>query len=270
MNIMPRPNIVFSACLLGEKVRYNGKVINCPFAEELSEYVNVITVCPEVSIGLPVPRDPIITVRQNKTLKVINPKTGEDLTGKLKNFSMEFLSSLKGVDGFFLKAKSPSCGVSGTKTYKNPDGTGFFYRGKGIFASMVKKTFPYLPVEDELTLQDKARCFHFLLRIFLFAEMRQIKTEDELRKFHENYRYVFLLYSVSSYKRALQILKRKDKVDFIQLYKENLYFSLKRKPDIQKFPEYIKRYGGKFLKDISFFGINKLLNCLIPEKLLKC
>ena len=209
---MNKPKVVFSACLLGENVRYDGKLINCPFAEQLSKYVNVIKVCPEVSIGLPVPREPIIAVKKDKKILIVNPKTGEDFTERLKNFSNSFLLSLKDIDGFLLKSKSPSCGVSGTKTYKSLDGTGFLYRGQGIFAKTVKETFPHLPVEDELKLKNWYRKYIFLMRIFLNRELKTIDTE----KFHSKYRFTLFLFNR---KKSLLLDKAvKDKKKYTEIF----------------------------------------------------
>ena len=50
--------ILVSACLLGEKCKYNGKN---NYSERVSKYLEgheVIPVCPEVLGGLPTPRDP--------------------------------------------------------------------------------------------------------------------------------------------------------------------------------------------------------------------
>jgi uncharacterized protein YbbK (DUF523 family) len=272
---MDKPTVVFSSCLLGENVRYDGKNINCPLALNISKYVNVIPVCPEVSIGLSVPRDPIIVVKNGNLLKVVNPKTGEDLTYKLEAFSKEFLSSLGDVDGFFLKAKSPSCGVSGTKTYKNEDGTGFLYRGKGIFGKIVKKYYPYLPVEDENTLKDKDRYFHFVLRIFLFSKIKRIKTLEDLYSFHKRYRYIFLLYSRASFERSENLLKTENGQNKIAIYREHIFKTVSRKPSLKRIGKNIllseKKGEYKSVADIYrnvFLHMYPSLDGLIPEGIL--
>ncbi|RMD45144.1 MAG: DUF523 domain-containing protein [Aquificota bacterium] len=219
-----RPKIVISSCLIGENVRYDGKPVYCPFVEKLSKYVDFIPVCPEISIGLPVPRDPIVVVRKNGKMKVVNPKTGEDLTERLLRFSKNFLSQLKDIDGFLLKSKSPSCGVSGTKTYKNEDGTGFLYRNKGLFAKKVMEIFPYLPVEDELRLKNWDRRFFFLLKIFLSFRLRNVETEKELYLFHNSYSQVLKIINTSGLKKAETNLKEGD----IKEYKKSFLKALKK------------------------------------------
>lgn len=129
----PKPNIVLSRCINIEAVRYDGGITNNEFARILGKYVNYITVCPEVSIGLGVPRDPIIIIKENDYYKLYQPKTSLDLTNAMEEFSDRFLNSLIDIDGFLLRSKSPSCGVSGTKIFNNPyanepieEGSGFF------------------------------------------------------------------------------------------------------------------------------------------------
>ncbi|RUM62298.1 MAG: hypothetical protein DSY59_00470 [Persephonella sp.] len=178
-----KPTVVVSSCLTGENVRYNGKVIKNQFVEKLKNYVNLISVCPEVSIGLPTPRDKIVLVRENKSYKVYQPSTGIDFTQKLTDFSFKFLESLKDVDGFLLKSKSPSCGVSGTKCYKNKDGSGFIGRRRGIFAIETKKLFQNYPVEDELKLEDFLIKFEFLTKVYLIRYFKILDIEEFVEKY---------------------------------------------------------------------------------------
>ncbi|PLY04213.1 MAG: DUF1722 domain-containing protein, partial [Desulfuromonas sp.] len=47
-----------SACLLGEKVRFDGGHKHDRFlTETLGRYVEYVPVCPEVEVGLPTPRE---------------------------------------------------------------------------------------------------------------------------------------------------------------------------------------------------------------------
>ncbi|MGC8804414.1 MAG: DUF523 domain-containing protein, partial [Candidatus Ratteibacteria bacterium] len=138
-NHFARPVIVLSACLNSEPVRYNGEIIRDAFVEKLKNFVDVITVCPEIEIGLSVPRDPIKLYFEKDTYRIYQTKTGLDLTAKLIRFSTEFLNHLKNIDGFLLKGKSPSCGFSGTKVYRDKNAKDILKRGMGLFAQIVKE-----------------------------------------------------------------------------------------------------------------------------------
>ena len=50
--------ILISACLLGDKVKYNGKGNYCPLVEKLKQQYDLVLFCPEVEGGLPIPRNP--------------------------------------------------------------------------------------------------------------------------------------------------------------------------------------------------------------------
>jgi len=62
--------------------------------EKLKPQVNFIPVCPEMEIGLGVPRNPIRIVLVNGENKLMQPSTGIDFTEKMSTFADSFLSSL--------------------------------------------------------------------------------------------------------------------------------------------------------------------------------
>jgi hypothetical protein len=59
MNNFPKPNVVVSKCLGFAKCRYDGDIVLDVIVDRLKPYVNYTTVCPEVEIGLGIPRNPI-------------------------------------------------------------------------------------------------------------------------------------------------------------------------------------------------------------------
>ena len=59
MREFPRPIVVVSKCLEFDKVRYDGQVIHSRIVRDLEPFVDYIKVCPEVEIGLGVPRETI-------------------------------------------------------------------------------------------------------------------------------------------------------------------------------------------------------------------
>ncbi len=169
---VPRPRVVFSACLVGENVRYDGKPVKDSFAEALRDHVEVIGVCPETGIGLGVPRDRIVLFKEGDEPELAQPSTGLVLTERMRRFSAGFLRSLSGIDGFLLKSKSPSCGLSRVRIYRDPRARRFRGLGRGIFALEVLRRFPHLPAEDEGRLSDRERRLRFLLLIFALALLR--------------------------------------------------------------------------------------------------
>src|SRR5665647_2358994 len=71
MREFPKPVVVVSKCITFEPIRWNGQIIASEFVEKLKPYVNFVPVCPEVEIGLGVPRDPIRIVLVNGEKKLL-------------------------------------------------------------------------------------------------------------------------------------------------------------------------------------------------------
>ncbi len=224
-----------------EKVRYNGEIISDEFVEKLKDFADLITVCPEVSIGLGVPRDPLKVYTSGNGYRLFQTKTGLDLTEKIKIFSSSFLGSIGDVDGFLLKGKSPSCGYSGTKIYSNINAEHIIKRGSGLFAMAIKEKFPYIPVEDELRLKKDAVRHHFLTRIFVFAEFRHLKKNcrsiSQLIDFHTGHKHLLALYSQKKLNELEKIITghKKGKLDkTISDYSNIFYSAFKKNPGARK------------------------------------
>ncbi|HMK16240.1 MAG TPA: DUF523 domain-containing protein, partial [Methanomicrobiales archaeon] len=90
----PRPGVVVSRCITFDPVRYDGSLIPSEVVERMKPFVEFIPVCPEVEIGLPIPRDPIRIVRVGRRDRLVQPSTGWDLTGEMEQFAREFLDGL--------------------------------------------------------------------------------------------------------------------------------------------------------------------------------
>jgi uncharacterized protein YbbK (DUF523 family) len=103
--------ILISACLLGEKVKYDGgdNALHVNLIEAWKEEGVLVSVCPEVLGGLSIPRIPSEVVFGQK--RVINA-LGEDVTEAFDKGAKETLRIAKqdGVVMAILKARSPSCG----------------------------------------------------------------------------------------------------------------------------------------------------------------
>ncbi|MFN3179290.1 MAG: YbgA family protein [Thermus sp.] len=184
----PRPRVVVSACLGFAAVRYSGELIPDRLVAALREHVDFVPICPEVEIGLGVPRPTVRLVRTGGGLRMLQPLTGEDLTERMEVFSLGFLSSLGEVEGFILKNRSPSCALKDAKVYANADQGGAVARGPGLFARAVEEVFPLLPKEDEGRLTSARIRGHFLMRIFALARLRRVDDLPGLMDFHARYK----------------------------------------------------------------------------------
>jgi len=176
-----KPIVVVSKCLGFEACRYNGQVIEDRFLRKLAPHAKFLQVCPEVEIGLGVPRDPIRLVSAGQGVKLVQPDSGEDLTDKMERFSKRYVGSLADVDGFVLKSRSPSCGITDAKVYPHLDKGPSVGKGPGVFARMIVERFPHAAIEDEGRLNNFRLREHFLTKLFLLARFRRLKKKPSMR-----------------------------------------------------------------------------------------
>ncbi|MHC4714905.1 MAG: 2-thiouracil desulfurase family protein, partial [Planctomycetota bacterium] len=66
-----KPRLVVSKCLGFARCRYNGQTVPSAIISRLTRHVEFIPVCPEVEIGLGVPREPIRIARDESGMKLI-------------------------------------------------------------------------------------------------------------------------------------------------------------------------------------------------------
>lgn len=247
-----KPRIILSRCINKEFVRYNGGIIKDDFAEKLEKYVEMITVCPEVDIGMPVPRPSVLLAKIGDKIRMIEPETKIDYTDKMEEFSINFLKNLDNIDGFLLKAKSPSCGVRDAKLHshdlKSPSG-----KANGIFADYAIKFFPHLPVEDEGRLRDFWIRQDFLTKIFAYADFRRIKTSaksiKDLIRFHQDYKYLLMLYSPSNQKKMGRLLANWDEIglsETIKRYEELFQNTFSKKQTLPHHINILQHIYGHF------------------------
>jgi uncharacterized protein YbbK (DUF523 family) len=147
-----RIRILVSACLLGEKVRYDGGHKRNLFLQEtLGPFVEWVRVCPEVDCGLSVPREAMRLAGDPKRPRLVTNGTGVDHTERMEWWAKARLEALSGLDlrGYIGKKGSPSCGMEPA----------------GVFTRMFIERFPHLPVEEEGRLADPALLERFLQRV---------------------------------------------------------------------------------------------------------
>jgi len=198
MKTFPRPNVVLSNCLELSACRYNGQLVHDDFVKKLSQHANYIPVCPEVAIGLGVPRFPIRMVSQGKDVRLIQPATKSDLTEKMREFSTNFLSHLNDVDGFILKFRSPTCGLKDVRIYPKAEKSAAVGKAAGFFGGKVLEMFPGVAIEDEGRLRSLKIREHFLSKLFTHARFREVMKSGkiaDLTGFHADCKFLLMAYS---------------------------------------------------------------------------
>lgn len=199
-----------SACLLGQKVRYDGGHKYDPFlVETLGRHVEWVAVCPEVESGLPAPREAMRLTGDPAAPRLVTRSTGIDHTDRMLRWADKRLAALARLDlcGFVFKSKSPSSGMQGVKVY-GPSGAPS-PKGTGLFAGAFMRRFPLLPVEDEGRLHNPDLRENFIERLFVFKRWREFEKRggalNDLIAFHTDHKLLILSHSVRHY-RALGAL----------------------------------------------------------------
>ncbi|WP_321420838.1 DUF523 and DUF1722 domain-containing protein [uncultured Methanomethylovorans sp.] len=210
MRQFPRPIVVVSRCLEFDKVRYDGQVLHSRIVRDLEPFVDYIKVCPEVEIGLGVPREPIRIVRKDGSYRLIQPATGEDLTDRMNSFSEVFIEELHGVDGFIFKSKSPTIGLRNIKVYAGVENAPVVERSTGFFAGKLLEMYPGYPLEEEDRLRNTRIRQHFLTHLYTFAGLRELRKSANLvdvQDFLSRNEFLFLAYNKDIQKKMFELVQ---------------------------------------------------------------
>ena len=201
-----RPRVGASSCLLGEEVRFNGGHKRHRFlTDELGPHVDWVPYCPEVSIGLGTPREPI---RLTADGRLVNRRTG-DHTGDHTEAMAALPLPEAELDGYVFKAKSPSCGIRAIPRYR-ADGVAADHAGRGLYAARVLSAFGLLAVEDEGRLNDPGLRAAFVERIFAAARLRALLASEwtaaDLVSFHARHKLQLLAHDPARYRAAGRVV----------------------------------------------------------------
>ena len=182
--IMPRMDPVrvgISSCLLGENVRYDGGHRQAPVLLEcLGPHVTWVPVCPELEVGMGVPREPVrLVAGGGPGPSLIGVETRADWSERMRRWAAGRALRLQelGLDGYILKSRSPSCGLA-VPLFAAP-GADVSLDGRserGLFAAALLDRLPDLPVEEERQLLDPHACERFLARVLAYHRRHSERT----------------------------------------------------------------------------------------------
>lgn len=164
-----KPKIVVSACLLGENVRFNGGHSRSRYVTDvLDRYFEWVPVCPEVGMGMSIPREPIRLVGDETAPRLLGTDTGTDYTEDMSRFAEGWLTALpdREVHGFIMMKKSPSCGMARIPVYNEKGGR--VAQRDGLFTAAVRAGLPSIPLEEEGRLNDNGLRENFIERVFAY------------------------------------------------------------------------------------------------------
>ncbi len=207
-------HIGISACLVGEKVRFDASNKPSNFCiHELGQHVSYKTYCPEVAIGLPIPRPTIRQIKHNDLIHVAQRDGTGDVTEALQAYGQKVAKVTEHLSGYVFCAKSPSCGMERVKVY-SPEGNALVSNGIGVFANEIMNANPLLPCEENGRLNDPLIRENFVARIYAYKHWQNVEasglTKHKLTTFHSQYKYTVMSHDLVAYKSLGQLLARAD------------------------------------------------------------
>jgi uncharacterized protein YbgA (DUF1722 family)/uncharacterized protein YbbK (DUF523 family) len=254
-----RVRLGISACLLGEPVRYDGGHKRDAFVTDvLGAYVEWVPVCPEVELGLGIPRDPIRLVGTPDAPRLVRERTGEDLTDGMRRYARERVRQLAALDldGYVLKRASPSCGVWRVRVYRDSGAPSA--DGRGLFAAELVERLPMLPVEEEGRLNDPALRENFIERVFATARWRAfVATRPRagtLVAFHTAQKFAVLAHSPEAYRRLGRLVAtagRSFSREVLDEYGERLMAALSLRATRGRHANVLQHLAGFLKRDLT-------------------
>ncbi|WP_449429850.1 YbgA family protein [Pseudomonas putida] len=217
-----KPRIGISACLTGHNVRYNGGHKASDLCRtQLQEHFEWLPVCPEVAIGLGIPREPIRLVGNPEQPDVVGTRTPDlHLTGPLRNYGEQMAGELDDICGYIFMQKSPSCGLERVKVYQD-DGQPANRGARGVYASAFCACRPDLPVEEEGRLHDAVLRENFISRVYAYADWQRQLAEGLSRgaliAFHARYKYLLMAHNPQAYRELGRLLGNMSRNDDPQI-----------------------------------------------------
>ena len=237
--ITPSPiRIGISACLLGEQVRFDGgHKRDAYIVSTLGQFFQWVPVCPEMDLGLGVPRESLRLVGTSEAPHLVAPRSQQDYTEAMQRYAAERLTALSqlGLHGYILKKDSPSCGMERVRVYSHD---GMVQRqGRGLFATVLMQHLPLLPVEEEGRLQDMRLRENFITRVFAYYRWSEFvavpPTPAALVRFHTQHKLTLLAHSRPHYQALGRLVARAGELPI---------------------PELTQGYGSTFMEGLKIKG----------------
>jgi len=249
-----------SACVLGQKVRFDGGHKQNRFVvDELSKHFEFKPVCPEVGIGMTIPR-PAIRLLQLSSgeERLVDSKEHEtDYTDKMKQFADKQVSNFEPLCGYVVCAKSPTCGMERVKLHI---GNGNTVPGGsvGIYTRELMARMPWLPVEEDGRLQDPVLRENFVFRVFslndFYQSLRENRSYDGFVKFHSRYKLVLMAHTPLAYKemgRLVASIKEWDLDSFYVEYRQQFMGAIKNRASRSNKTNVLMHLQGYFKRSLT-------------------
>ena len=246
--------IGISSCLLGQEVRHNGgHKRNAYISETLSTWFTFLPFCPEVAIGLGVPRPTIRLTGERTAPRAVMPAAeNRDVTEDLEGYGRATAQAYSFISGYIFKAKSPSCGMERVRLFdEQGELTG---ASSGIFARAIMRALPLLPVEEEGRLNDPDLRDSFIQRVFAYHRWQVMSMEGitpaAMVAYHTEHKFLIMAHDQDAMRRLGRLVAgiHKDPERLSRDYLEILMTALK-KPASRKNRSNVLNHIAGFFKD---------------------
>lgn len=256
-----KPTLGISGCLTGSAVRFDGGHKRMGFLmDALAQWVTFKPVCPEMAIGLPVPRPALRLVKApDGDMRVrFTFAPHEDVTDKMTDFAAGYLPGIAGYDGFIVCAKSPSCGMERVRIYDEVGNPGQ-KEGSGAFTAAMQEKYPWLPVEEDGRLHDPVLRENFIARIFALHELNAIRAKGLTRRallaYHSRYKLQLLAHNQAAYREIGPFVASMHEWDdleaFFVAYRDRLMAIMKQPASRKNHTNVLMHIQGYFREQLN-------------------
>lgn len=251
--------IGISRCLLGDPVRFDGGHKKDSFLlNDLGPHVEYVPVCPELEVGMGVPRESVRLIREapGEPVRMVGSRSQADWTDRMASWARSRMVEIEALElsGFILKSKSPSCGMERVRVY-NPKGMPE-KSGRGLFAEALIERLPLLPVEEEGRLNDPPLRENFIERVFCYHRWLLFRKErftvGRLVEFHRRHKHLIFAHSEVHLRRLGRIVagaKGKPAAAVVDAYAAELFAALEKKATVRSHVNVLQHIAGYF-KDL--------------------
>lgn len=277
-----------SSCLVGQKVRYDGDTRPHKFiTDKVAGLCEIVPVCPEVGIGLGVPRPPIHLSATSGRLSAVGVNDpGLDVTSALKDYARTTVQSLPAIAGYLFKSRSPSCGLGSVEVTLE---TGeVLADGRGLYAQDIVQAMPLLPVAEEACLDSPECRDHFFERVFIYHRWLLLRqagvTPESLQDFHSRHEFTLRSRNEEAWGRLSGLLHEYGQNAFAEIlelyitrFMEILKTPVSRRQHVnmqQRAVEYLKTVlpepaQAGLIKDIADYACGEV-NRSVPASSIRC
>jgi uncharacterized protein YbgA (DUF1722 family)/uncharacterized protein YbbK (DUF523 family) len=262
-------------------VRFDAGHKRDPFlVTTFGRFVEWVPVCPEVEVGMGIPREPIHLVAgadgvpsATERVRLLGVTSATDWTTPMTRYARRRVRELARADlsGYVLKKDSPSCGMERVRVH---DGSARRRTGRGLFAEALIEAMPNLPIEEEGRLSDPSLRENFIERVFAYQRLRRLFSTKwragDLVRFHTSHKMQLLAHSRAGYValgRLVADVASRRRSDMIEAYERTFMDTLKRPATPGRHADVMLHMVGHLKKVIDAADRQELLDAIDAHRL---